>query len=60
MTLPLVALACKPGSIAAVTSRRGCVVTGTGDAVKVMVDVAVTEWFAFDVAVRVYVPAVGL
>jgi hypothetical protein len=34
------------------------VVAGVGDAVNVTVEVAVTEWFAFDVAVRVYVPAV--
>jgi hypothetical protein len=41
-----------------VTISRGCVVTGVGDAVTVMVEIAVIEEFSFDVAVTVYVPGV--
>jgi hypothetical protein len=58
VTFPAVALACRAGSIAAVTNRRGWPVVTVGDAVKVSVLDAVTAPFALLVAVRVYFPAV--
>jgi hypothetical protein len=50
--LPEVALACKPGTIAAVMINRGWPVVGVGETVKVTVLVACTELFALLVAVR--------
>jgi len=51
--LPDVALACNPEIIPAVTINLGCVLAGVGEAVMVIVEVAVTEPFAFEVAVTV-------
>jgi hypothetical protein len=56
--LPEVALAAREDMFAWVMRKRGQVETGVGEAVKVTVEVAVTEPLAFDVAVRVTVSAV--
>jgi hypothetical protein len=56
--LPDVALASSPDNMLEVISSLGCVDAGVGEAVKVILLVAVTELLALLVAVRWYVPAV--
>jgi len=58
ITLPEVAFARSDGRFACVMRKRGHVVTGAGDAVKVSVEVARTDPLAFEVAVRVSVSGV--
>jgi NADPH-dependent ferric siderophore reductase len=53
------ALACIAARLDELKRKRGQVVTGVGDGVKVTVEVAVTDPLAFEVAVRVTVSAVA-